>query len=135
VIAGNGDGTFTPTYEVTRFDKLGNRADVNGDGRTGLAVSFTHPGDNGAGSAACLQIRPIVGQKEQGRKPELNGSTVQLLPASNIPYTEGGNWTCQDYRSGFKAKRTFSTSLDSSTANSTILVPTSSQDSISSPIP
>jgi hypothetical protein len=39
VLAGNGDGTFTPTYEVIPFDKFGfptNAADVNGDGRADL---------------------------------------------------------------------------------------------------
>jgi hypothetical protein len=39
VLAGNGDGTFTPTYETTQFDKFGlptNAADVDGDGRADL---------------------------------------------------------------------------------------------------
>lgn len=39
VLAGNGDGTFTPTYEVIPFDKFGlptNGADVTGDGRADL---------------------------------------------------------------------------------------------------
>jgi subtilisin family serine protease len=71
VLAGNGDGTFTPTYEITPFDKFGlpvNAADVNGDGRADLLEldgwpSSYHviPGIPGPTVQLALASQPIVG--------------------------------------------------------------------------
>jgi hypothetical protein len=73
VLAGNGDGTFTPTYEVTPFDKFGfptNAADLNGDGRADLLEidgwpSSFHviPGIAGPTVQLAFPAQPIVGTK------------------------------------------------------------------------
>jgi subtilase family protein/fervidolysin-like protein/VCBS repeat protein/FG-GAP repeat protein len=73
VLAGNGDGTFTPTYEVIPFDKFGlptNAADLNGDGRADLIEidgwpSSFHviPGVPGPTVQLAFPAQPIVGTK------------------------------------------------------------------------
>jgi hypothetical protein len=66
VLAGNGDGTFTPTYEITPFGKSGtpgNAADVNGDGRADLLELDGWPSSY-----------HVI--------PEITGPTVQLALAS-----------------------------------------------------
>jgi subtilisin family serine protease len=71
VLAGNGDGTFTPTYEVIPFDKFGfptNAADVNGDGRADLLELDGWPssyhvilGEPGPTVQLAFVTQPIVG--------------------------------------------------------------------------
>jgi len=73
VLAGNGDGTFTPTYEVVSFDKFGmptNAADLNGDGRADLieldgwpASYHVIPGVPGPTVQLAFPTQPIVGNK------------------------------------------------------------------------
>jgi hypothetical protein len=80
VLAGNGDGTFVPTYEIIPFDKFGmptNAADVNGDGRADLLEIDGWPSSynvilNAAGPTVQLAFpsQPIVGT---------NGSVVVNL--------------------------------------------------------
>lgn len=86
VLAGNGDGTFTPTYEIIPFDKFGfptNAADVNGDGRADLLeldgwpssyhVIFGEPGPT-------VQLG-YVGQPIVGAKGSVT-INLSLLPAA-----------------------------------------------------
>lgn len=73
VLAGNGDGTFTPTYEIIPFDKFGfptNAADVNGDGRADLLELDGWPssyhvilGEAGPTVQLGFVTQPIVGAK------------------------------------------------------------------------
>jgi subtilisin family serine protease len=73
VLAGNGDGTFTPTYEIIPFDKFGmvtNAADVNGDGRADLleldgwpASYHVIPGIPGPTVQLAFTSQPVVGTK------------------------------------------------------------------------
>jgi Subtilase family/FG-GAP-like repeat len=71
VLAGNGDGTFTPTYEIIPFNKAGaptNAADVNGDGRADLLELDGWPssfnvtfGTSGATVQPVFVSQPVVG--------------------------------------------------------------------------
>jgi subtilisin family serine protease len=71
ILAGNGDGTFTPTYNTVDFHKRGtptNAADVNGDGRADLievdgwpASYHVIPGAAGPAIQLDLLGRPTVG--------------------------------------------------------------------------
>jgi subtilisin family serine protease len=71
VLAGNGDGTFTPTYEIIPFDKVGaptNAADVNGDGRADLLELDGWPssfnvifGSSGPTVQPVFVSQPVVG--------------------------------------------------------------------------
>ncbi len=71
ILAGNGDGTFTPTYSAFKFDKMGfpsTAVDVNGDGRADLIEvdgwpSSYHviPGTPGPTVQLQLAAQPIVG--------------------------------------------------------------------------
>ncbi len=71
ILAGNGDGTFTPTYNVTQFHKAfipTTAADVNGDGRADLIEvdgwpSSFHvlPAAPGPAVQLSLPTTPIVG--------------------------------------------------------------------------
>jgi len=73
ILAGNGDGTFTPTYAITPFHKVGiptTAADLTGDGRAdlievdGLVSSFhVIPGTPGPALQLSLPVQPIVGSK------------------------------------------------------------------------
>ncbi len=73
ILAGNGDGTFTPTYEITPFGKRGtpgNAADVTGDGHADLLEldgwpSSYHVIPETAGPTVQLALasQPIVGNK------------------------------------------------------------------------
>jgi hypothetical protein len=89
VLAGNGDGTFTPTYEVTLFDKFGfpsNAADVNGDSRADLLQldgwpSSFHVIPNLPGPTVQLTFptRPVVGNKGS---VNVNLSLVSTTPTT-----------------------------------------------------
>jgi hypothetical protein len=71
ILAGNGDGTFTPTYAITPFHKFGvprTAADVTGDGRAdlievdGLVSSFhVIPSIPGPALQLSLPVQPIIG--------------------------------------------------------------------------
>lgn len=71
ILAGNGDGTFTPTFGVTSFNKFGfptTAADVTGDGRAdlievnGLVSSFhVIPSVPGPAVQLSLPVQPIIG--------------------------------------------------------------------------
>jgi subtilisin family serine protease len=104
VLAGNGDGTFTPTYEVIPFDKFGlptNAADVDGDGRADLLELDGWPssfhvirGVPGPTVQLALASQPIIGSKGSlivnlSLVPA-NSTTVQLSASDaniNIPAT------------------------------------------------
>jgi subtilisin family serine protease len=71
ILAGNGDGTFTPTFAITPFHKDGvpvSAADVTGDGRAdlievdGLVSSFhVIPSVPGPALQLSLPVQPIIG--------------------------------------------------------------------------
>lgn len=71
ILAGNGDGSFTPTFNITPFDKPGvptTAADVTGDGRAdlievdGLVSSFhVIPSIPGPALQLSLAAQPIIG--------------------------------------------------------------------------
>jgi hypothetical protein len=71
ILAGNGDGTFTPTYAITPFHKTGvprTAADVTGDGRAdlievdGLVSSFhVIPSAPGPALQLSLPVQPVIG--------------------------------------------------------------------------
>ena len=71
ILAGNGDGTFTPSFAVTPFHKDGipvTAADVTGDGRAdlievdGLVSSFhVIPGVPGPALQLSFPVQPIIG--------------------------------------------------------------------------
>jgi subtilisin family serine protease len=104
VLAGNGDGTFTPTYTTINFDKRGfpsSAFDINGDGRADLIEvdgwsSSYHiiPGIPGPTVQLQLASQPIVGANGtlivNLALPATSGTIVQLsasdpnisLPAS-----------------------------------------------------
>jgi len=131
VLAGNGDGTFTPTYEVTRFDKLGlptNAADVNGDGRAELLELDGWPASfnviqaiSGQAVQLAFVSRPIVGPKGTVvvnlSLPAPGSTTVQLSAsdpnisiAPNVSVPAGALTTTVPFTisSGFNAKNVFS---------------------------
>ena len=131
VIAGNGDGTFTPTYEVTRFDKLGlpsNAADVNGDGRAelleldGWPASFNViPAIAGQAVQLAFASRPIVGPKgtvvvnlslpvPASTTVQLSASDPNISIAPNVPVAAGALTTTVPFTigGGFNAKNVFS---------------------------
>jgi subtilisin family serine protease len=102
ILVGNGDGTFTPTYQVFNFDKLAfpsTAADVNGDGRADLievdgwpASYHIIPATVGPTVQLQLAAQPIVGT--QGTLivnlslPAPSGTAVQLSasdPNISIP--------------------------------------------------
>jgi hypothetical protein len=102
ILAGNGDGTFTPTYEIAPFDKFAfplNAADVNGDGRADLIEldgwpSSFHviPGVVGPTVQLTMPTRPIVGTKGSVNVNlsllSVSATTVQLVssdPGVTIP--------------------------------------------------
>jgi hypothetical protein len=143
VIAGNGDGTFTPTFELTRFDKLGlptNAADVNGDGRAelleldGWPASFNVvPATAGQAVQLAFASRPIVGTKGTVivnlSLPAPGNSTVQLTTsdpnisiAPNVTVASGALTAIVQFTiaSGFDAKKVFSITGQLSGTTSTI---------------
>jgi hypothetical protein len=71
ILAGNGDGTFTPTFATVPFHKAGvprTAADVNGDGRAdlieldGLVSSFhVIPSVPGPALQLSLPVQPVIG--------------------------------------------------------------------------
>ena len=104
VLASNGDGTFTPTYEITRFDKMGlptNAADVTGDGRADLLELDGWPASFNMIQAATGQAvqlafasQPIVGTKGTVvvnlSLPASSATTIQLSASDaniSIPAT------------------------------------------------
>jgi hypothetical protein len=104
VLAGNGDGTFTPTYAVFPMEKISVSqiaADLNGDGRAdlieldGFPASF-HVIPGAAGPAVQLQLasQPIVGTHGtlvvNLSLPAAGATTVQLSasdPSISLPAT------------------------------------------------
>ncbi|MGB9069908.1 MAG: FG-GAP-like repeat-containing protein [Candidatus Acidiferrales bacterium] len=73
ILAGNGDGTFTPTYDITSFHKFyipTTAADVTGDGRAdlievdGWPSSYNViPGEAGPAVQLTLPTSPVVGAR------------------------------------------------------------------------
>src|SRR5208337_1933278 len=97
ILAGNGDGTFTPTYAAFNLDKTGfpsTAVDVNGDGRADLIevdgwASSYHIILATPGPTVQLQLaaQPMVGTKGtlivNLSLPAGNGGTVVQLSASD----------------------------------------------------
>ncbi|MBI3405100.1 MAG: VCBS repeat-containing protein [Acidobacteria bacterium] len=102
IMLGNGDGTFTPTFNATRFSKVfapQQLADVTGDGRADLIemASFSSsfnviPAKAGASISAAIAILPVIGTQGFLRitlaVPSSSATTVGLLasdPAISVP--------------------------------------------------
>jgi Subtilase family/FG-GAP-like repeat len=143
VLAGNGDGTFTPTYEIIPFDKFGlptNAADLNGDGRADLMELDGWPssfhvvlGASGPTLQLAFVAQPIVGPNGSIRVNlslvPATATTVQLFASdaniqipSSITIPAGSLSATVPFTigSGFDSSKVFSISAQLSGQTSTI---------------
>jgi subtilisin family serine protease len=143
VLAGNGDGTFTPTYEAIPFDKFGmptNAADLNGDGRADLMEldgwpSSFHviPGVPGPTVQLALPTQPIVGTKGSlavnlsllsatATTVQLSSSDANIQIASSVTIPAGQLSVNVPFTiaAGFDGSKVFSLSAQLSGQTSTI---------------
>jgi Subtilase family/FG-GAP-like repeat len=143
VLAGNGDGTFTPTYEIIPFDKFGlptNAADVNGDGRADLLeldgwpssyhVIFGAPGPTvqlafpsvpivGAGGSIIINLS-LVPSTATTVQLSSSDANIQIAPSVTIPAGTLSSTVPFTIGPGFDSSKVFSISAQLSGATSTI---------------
>jgi hypothetical protein len=131
ILAGNGDGTFTPTYTISDFNQFivpSYAADLNGDGKADLlqlgsydSSYYIVPAVTGPALQLNLVAVPVVGSVGSARVtlavPSSSATTVQLAasdPALTLPasVTIPANSVSQDFQfqigRGFQEHRVFS---------------------------